>query len=84
MAAALFVAGGAASVHADVMSEGAAEFLSAYGIPNGADVITKEIINRTKTGICPMEAAVKALDDPLVMIEAIERTWKVLSALKPA
>lgn len=83
-AAALFVAGGAVSVHADVMSEGAAEFLSAYGVPNGAEVITREIINRAKTGICPMEAAVKELDDPLRMIEAIERTWKVLSGAAKA
>lgn len=81
-AAALFVAGGVVSVHADVMSEGAAEFLSSYGIPNSADVITSEIINRTKTGICPMEAAVKDLDDPQQMIAAIERTWAKLSARK--
>ena len=81
-AAALFVAGGAASVYADVMSVGAAEFLSSYAIPNHAETITEEIINRKKTGICPMEAAVKDLDDPERMIAAIERTWLALSGKK--
>ena len=72
-AAALFVAGGAASVHADVMTDGAAAFLLSYGIPAEGDVMTPAIINRRGTGPCPMEAAVEGLENPLEMVAAIER-----------
>lgn len=79
-AAAIFVAGGVAKIHADVMSEGAAKFLSEHGIPNSADVLTSEIVNRRGTGPCPMEAAVKGLDDPKEMVAAVERTLRRLAA----
>lgn len=72
-AAALFVAGGAASVHADVMTDGASAFLLSYGIPAEGDVMTPAIINRKGTGPCPMEAAVEGLENPLEMVAAIER-----------
>jgi len=82
-AAALFVLGGAISVHADVMCESAAELLTAYGIPNSADAIVPAIINRKGTGLCPMEAAVKDLDDLRAMVAAIERTLVALSKTVP-
>jgi len=82
-AAALFVLGGAVSVHADVMCESAAELLSAYGIPNSADAIVPAIINRKGTGLCPMEAAVLDLDDLQAMVAAIERTLAALSKAAP-
>jgi len=77
-AAALFISGGAVSVHADVMCESAAELLTAYGIPNSADAIVPAIINRKGTGLCPMEAAVKDLDDLQAMVAAIEKTLVAL------
>ena len=79
-AAALFVAGGAERVHADVMSAGAATFLAAHGIPASAEATVSEIINRKGTGPCPMEEAVRDLDDPVLMIAAIERTLAQLAA----
>lgn len=78
-AAAVFVLGGAAQVRADVMSEGAARFLSAHGIPCGADLTVPQIINRKGTGPCPMEQAVEGLDDPQTMVAAVERTWERLN-----
>lgn len=75
-AAAIFVAAGVNAVHADVMSEGAAAYLSAHGIPNAADVVVATIINRRGTGPCPMETAVHDLDDPFEMVDAIERALR--------
>lgn len=73
-AAALFVAGGAVRVRADVMSAGAAAFLAAYGIAAEAELTVPEIVNRQGTGPCPMEEAVRDLEEPVRMIEAIETT----------
>lgn len=73
-AAALFVAGGAVRVQADVMSRGAADFLVAAGLPADAETLVDAIVNRKGTGACPMETAVRDLSDPLEMIAAIERT----------
>lgn len=58
-------------VYASVMSEGAAEVLSKYGIRSEYDVSAKEIINRAGNGSCPMEQAVKGIDIPEQALEAI-------------
>lgn len=79
-ASAIFIAGGVVSVRADVMSVGAAQFLSAHGIPAEADVVTPQIINRRGTGPCPMEAAVEGMSDPREMVSAIERKLAEMEA----
>ena len=73
-AAALFIAGGAVRVQADVMSRGAADFLVSAGLSADAETLVDVIVNRKGTGACPMETAVEGLTDPLEMIAAIERT----------
>lgn len=76
-AAAIYVAGGAAEVNAEVMSEGAYAYLVGHGVKASAAVRTPEIINRQGDGSCPMELAVRDLDNPRSMIEAIGKAMKL-------
>lgn len=58
-AAMLFVKAGVRAVFADVMSVGAERLLKAHGIETGCDTLADGILNRDKTGPCPMESAVR-------------------------
>lgn len=58
-------------VYAKVLSISAKTILEKYNIPYTYDVLTEKIINRTKDDICPMEKAVKGIDD-------IEEAYKIL------
>lgn len=75
-AAAVCILGGAKKVCATVMSEGAKELLQAHGIETLAVETTARIINREKTGDCPMEQAVKGCDDPQTMVKFIRKEMK--------
>jgi hypothetical protein len=61
------------------MSEGAKEFLENYDVKVSGSEIVKEIINRDRTGMCPMEKAVKDLSNPAEMVEAVRKTLKELA-----
>lgn len=54
-AAFIYIALGADEVYADVMSEGAYELLLKNGTGAFYGTLTKQIINRAGTGMCPME-----------------------------
>ena len=75
-AAAACVQGGAKKVVAQVMSQDAKAFLNAHGIPAQAQTLVPMIINRKKTGMCPMEARGKALTDPKEMVAALKEAVK--------
>lgn len=70
-AAAICVAGGARKVCAELMSEPAATFLAARGVPSEAARRTPQIDSRDRSGPCPMEVAVRDLEDPAEMVGAI-------------
>lgn len=72
-AALLYVLLGADSVYADVISEGAALLLRENGISSQYRVKTKEIRNRSNTGLCPMEEAVKNINEPQEALAAIRK-----------
>lgn len=72
-AAMLFVKAGIRQVYAITLSRGAKEYLEAHGIPVRYETLTDKILNRDKTGICPMEDAVTGLDDA-------EDGWKAICA----
>lgn len=74
----LFVLAGVKEVYAPVMSEGAINTLSHHGIRCLCDTRTDGIINRTGTGSCPMEQAVRNIQEPSAAFEAIKRTQKLL------
>ena len=72
-AALLYVLLGADSVYADVISEGAVSVLKENGISFEYRVKTKEIHNRSNTGLCPMEEAVKNINEPQAALAAIKK-----------
>ena len=82
-AASIAVAGGAKCVYASIMSEGAEKFLLSHGVKAVAKVMTAEIENRTKTGICPFENAVKDIDDVDAMLSAIRDLSAKLNSNAP-
>ena len=75
-AAALFIKSGIKEVYACVLSIGGKELLDTYGIPCTYDTLTDRIINRKGTDICPMEKAVRDIDDIDGMYAAIKREYE--------
>ena len=63
-AAFLYVKLGVREIFAGVISDPAAEVLSAHGIEFRYDKKVPNIINRDGTGLCPMEEATLGTDDP--------------------
>lgn len=57
-AAMLLVRGGAIEVYAQIVSEPALEVFKAHNVACTYGEVVKNVINRTQTGICPMEMAV--------------------------
>ena len=69
----LYVLLGVRAVHAQVMSRSAADVLERHGIRAEQDTLVENIINRTKTGICPFEAAVLEIHTPEEALAAIHQ-----------
>jgi len=63
-AAFLFVYGKVKAVHAGVLSAAAKAVLEKYEVPFTYDVLTDKILNRDKTGFCPMETKVWDIETP--------------------
>lgn len=62
-AAMLFIKAGISALHALTLSKGAAELLEKHGVKASCDSLTEYIINRDKTGMCPMEQTVLDTQD---------------------
>lgn len=77
-AAMLFVLAGIKEVYAETLSASAEEYLTAHGIPVSYGTLTDHIENRTKTGLCPMETAVKDLSDAAEGFAAIQKRLEEL------
>lgn len=67
----LIVKAGIKEVYAKVLSKNGERILKKYNVPYSFDILTDEIINRKGTGPCPMEIAVKDIED-------IEKAYEVL------
>jgi len=67
------------SVFALTMSTGAQDVLRVAGIPFACDAVIPDVLNRTGTGPCPMEAAVSGIDEPLVALETLTQVSQALS-----
>lgn len=63
-AAMLYVLLGVRAVYAEVLSQAGKEMLERHGVRAAYGTLTDSIINRSGTGLCPMEQAVQALDNP--------------------
>lgn len=72
-AAGLMVAGRVEGLYADVISLPALRQLGAHGIPVGYGDCVPNIINRSGTGICPVETLCADTDDPAECVARIGR-----------
>lgn len=77
-AAFLFVLAGVREVYTEVLSEGALQVFQTHGVSVTYGTLTPYIVNRRGDGMCPMESAVKSLDDPLSARDAIRQTMQHL------
>ena len=67
-------------VHACVISRCAKKVLDEYGIKVTYDTLVDRIINRDKTGFCPVEEAVLNIGEPTVALDAIKNKLLSLSS----
>lgn len=71
---------GIRAVWGAVMSQSAIQSLKSGGIEAQWSQQVDHIINRDRTGLCPMEAATACIDDPQSALEAIRQTLKRLQS----
>ena len=67
------------SVFALTMSTGAQDVLRTTGIPFTCDAVILDVLNRTGTGPCPMEAAVSGIKEPLAALETLKQVSQAIS-----
>lgn len=72
-AAALFIKSGVKQLYAAVLSKGGAELLERHGVEYVYGTLTDAIINRAGTDACPMEKAVRNIEEIEDMYVAIVR-----------
>ena len=72
-AAMLYALMGVKEVYAQVLGKKGSAVLERYGIAYAYDTLTENIINRSGTGLCPMEEAVKDVEEPREAFAAIEK-----------
>ncbi len=70
------------NLYGETMSKGAVEILKNAGIYYEYKTLTDYIENRQKTGMCPMDEAVKDIDNPKDACEAIRNKIKFLQSQK--
>lgn len=78
-AAFLYVLLGVQAVWAPVMSRAARDTLACHGIEALCEELVEAIVNRTGDGFCPMETAVRDIDDPTRALAAIRETARRLA-----
>lgn len=67
----LYVLLGVRAIYTPVVSESALDVLRAHGIDIFYDLAVPGIFNRSRTGFCPMETAVRDIRDPQAALAAI-------------
>lgn len=67
------------AVYAEVISRDALQILLQNGIYTEYNTLTEKIINRSGSGICPMEDAVKDITDAETAIKAIRQRLKKIT-----
>lgn len=77
-AAMLLVKLGVSAVYGEVASVGGVEFLRAHGVEVSYGSLVPYIVNRDKTGCCPMEQAVKDATDVEVGYRLLAETCQIL------
>ena len=72
-AALLMVKGGVKEVYADIISSHALDVFEKYKIKTYYGNLVEYIINRDKTGMCPMEKAVLEVDEPNTAYDVLKK-----------
>ncbi len=80
----LYARMGVCHIYAGIMSTGAAEVLDRFGIPYSFEKRVDAILNRTKDGFCPMESAVRQVDDPELAFEILSEKYSQMNLKKSA
>ena len=70
------------NLYGEIMSKGATEILKSAKINFEYKTLTDFIENRKKDGMCPMDEAVKNINDPKEAYEAIKEKIKFLQSQK--
>ena len=78
-AAMLYCLLGVRRVHGKIMSVSAVKILRAQGIEASWDLLAEHILNRSKSGLCPMECALMGTEDPEDGLPIIRRTLQSLA-----
>ena len=72
-AALLMVKGGVKEIYADIISSHALDVFEKYKIKTYYGNLVEYIINRDKTGMCPMEKAVLEVDEPNTAYDVLKK-----------
>lgn len=83
-AALLMVRGEVRQVHACVISSHALEIFQQYNLPVTYDEQVPYIINRIKTGMCPMEACVMDVNDPELAEQLLRKKVTEMKSMQNA
>ena len=78
----LLAYGGAKELHTGMLSQEAIPILEKYHIKYTADKTVPYILNRSKTGSCPMENVARSLDDAQTAYPQIKQGFENLMAPK--
>lgn len=74
----LYILLGVREIHAQVISQAAVSVLGAHNVPVQWDILVPAISNRSRTGFCPMETAVREINDPADALHAVRAALKAL------
>lgn len=77
-AAMLYVILGVSRVYAETLGKSGQAVFERYGISYEYDTLTDHIINRAGTDLCPMELAVRDIDDPEAALSAVKQKSREL------
>lgn len=78
-AAFLYVLLGIGRIHTALISEPALEVLESHGVTVSYDLKVDAILNRDKTGFCPVETSVRDISSPDEAEPVIRETYRILS-----
>ncbi|MDO4576125.1 MAG: DUF1893 domain-containing protein [Planctomycetia bacterium] len=76
-AAAILIAGNVTAVYGELMSEDAVVWLGIHRITTSYAHLVPRILNRDRSGLCPMEQTVAGIDDPEEALAALKAKLKI-------
>ena len=79
-AAMVAICGGVSRVHAELICDSAVDVLEKHNIPVTYTLRVKNILNRRRNGLCPMEQVVLNIDDPQTAVTALEEAVRKMNA----